>query len=79
MDIEGHAPCLRVTRESLNLFLSLTIQFPAFLFALSTPLWLPERRLERDRDRERERERERKKEERKKEKEKEIPYVVVVT
>lgn len=76
MDIEGHAPCLR---ESLNLFLSLTIQFPAFLFALSTPLWLPERRLERDRDRDRERERERKKEERKKEKEKEIPYVVVVT
>ena len=79
MDIEGHAPCLRVTRESLNLFLSLTIQFPAFLFALSTPLWLPEswRGIEIEIDRERERER--KKEERKKEKEKEIPYVVVVT
>lgn len=62
MDIEGHAPCLRVTRESLNLFLSLTIQFPAFLFALSTPLWLPEswRGIEIEIEKEREKEKKKK-------------------
>lgn len=63
----GYRRTRSVLRESLNLFLSLTIQFPAFLFALSTPLWLPEswRGIEIEIEKEREKEKKKKEKKRK--------------